>query len=90
MSENAQSPDSAEAAPLAAPQQSAAQNVVKYVKDVASDPINLKPNTLDSSTQTNKDSDVARSTVAYKTRQRSAHYNELTSTVRDVTSKTSK
>ena len=73
------SPVLAEAAPLAAPQSLAAQNVVIYVKYKASDLIYLNFQVQNSVTQTDQEALCA----ITKKRQRSARYCELIPTVRE-------
>ena len=76
------SPVLAEAAPLAAPQSLAAQNVVIYVKYKASDLIYLNFQVQNSVTQTDQEAYEALCAITKK-RQRSARYCELIPTVRE-------
>ena len=80
------SPEKAETETLAAPQLTATPKDVILVRDVASDPITFKIDTQNSATQTSYDADVTRNAIAYNTRRRSAHYNELEPTVPRVSS----
>ena len=76
------SPEKAEAAPLAAPQLSAAQNIIVIEKYLVFYAINSRVEAQDGATQIAYEANAMCSAVAYDMWRRYARYNEITLTVR--------